>query len=254
MATSPIRVTVFGENIHEQELAQVRAIYPDGMHECIAGFLRRDPQLAARTVTLQQPEHGLTAEVLDATDVLIWWGHAGHHLVADAVVDRIAARVLAGMGLIVLHSGHHAKIFKKLMGHNCDLSWREAGEKERLWFTAPGHPILAGLPGTYIEIEHEEMYGEPFGIPEPQETILISWFQGGEVFRSGATWTRGAGKIFYFRPGHEAYPTYHLPAVQQIITNGVHWAAPSRSHGWGCPQVPAETALEPVVPWGGSTH
>ena len=250
----PVRVTVFGENIHEGTSALVRSIYPQGMHACIAGFLNQDAGILASTVTLQLPEHGLTPAVLETTDVLVWWGHAGHHLVDDAVVNRIHARVLAGMGLIVLHSGHHSKIFKKLMGHNADLSWREAGEKERLWFTAPGHPILAGLPGTYFELEHEEMYGEPFGIPEPQETILISWFQGGEVFRSGATWTRGAGKIFYFRPGHETYPTYHQAPVQRIITNAVHWARPTRTHGWGCPQIPAETALEPVTPWGGSVH
>jgi trehalose utilization protein len=249
-----IRVTVFGENIHEHKNAEVAAIYPKGMHTCIADALNAAGGIAANTVTLQQPEHGLPKAVLAHTDVLVWWGHAGHHLVEDAVVDRVQKRVLAGMGLIVLHSGHHSKIFKRLMGHNCDLSWREAGEKERLWITAPGHPIVAGIEGKYFELEHEEMYGEPFGIPEPEETILISWFAGGEVFRSGATWRRGAGKIFYFRPGHETYPTYHHPTVQRVITNAVRWAKNENSVAWGCPHVPAEQASEPITPWGGSVH
>jgi len=252
--TTPVRVTVFGENVHEHSSPVVAKIYPQGMHTCIADTLNQDAGLRAGTVTLQMPEHGLTQAVLDATDVLFWWGHAAHDQVQDAVVERITARVLAGMGLVVLHSGHHAKIFKKLMGHTCDLHWREAGEKERLWITAPGHPIVAGISGGFFELEHEEMYGEPFGIPEPQETILVSWFQGGEVFRSGATWRRGAGKIFYFRPGHETYPTYHDANVQRILRNAAHWARPEGSHVWGCPQVPAEKALEPITSWGGSVH
>ena len=251
---SNLRVTVWGENIHEHKHPEVRAIYPDGMHTAIAQALGRDPHLSVRTATLQEPEHGLTAEVLNATDVLTWWGHAGHDQVADAVVDRIQQRVLAGMGLIVLHSGHHSKIFKRLMGHNCDLKWREAGERERLWLVAPGHPIAAGFAGDHLDIEHEEMYGEPFGIPEPDETIFISWFQGGEVFRSGATWRRGAGKVFYFRPGHETYPTYHLPAVQRILHNAVLWAQPTGTRAWGCPHIPAHLAPEPLTVQGSSVH
>lgn len=254
MTTPTIRVTVFGENVHEQTNPVVRSIYPEGMHGCIAGFLNQAGGISAQTVTLQQPEHGLTAAVLAATDVLIWWGHAAHDKVEDAVAERVAARVNAGMGLVVLHSGHHSKVFKRLMGTTCDLSWREAGEKERLWIASPGHPIVAGITGTHFEIEHEEMYGEPFGIPEPDETILISWFQGGEVFRSGATWRRGAGKVFYFRPGHETYPTYHLPVVQRVIANGVRWAKPDQAFTWSCQQVPADQALEPVTVWGGSVH
>ncbi len=157
------------------------------------------------------------------------------------------------MGLIVLHSGHHAKVFKRLMGHNCDLSWREAGEKERLWVASPGHPIAAGID-RFFELPHEEMYGEPFGVPEPLETVFISWFQGGEVFRSGLTYRRGAGRIFYFRPGHETYPTYHDPTVQQVLRNAVRWAVPDRRIAWGCPNVPADQAPEQMNPSGGSVH
>jgi trehalose utilization protein len=250
---TPLRVTVWGENVHEKTCPAVAKVYPTGMHTAIAEALNQDAGIRARTATLDQPEHGLSEAVLAETDVLTWWGHAAHGQVADAIVDRVQQRVLAGMGLIVLHSGHHAKIFRRLMGHNCDLQWREAGEKERLWATNPAHPILAGVPPMF-EIAHEEMYGEPFGIPEPDETLLISWFAGGEVFRSGATWRRGAGKVFYFRPGHETYPTYHLPVVQRILRNAAHWAKPDGACAWGCPNVPVGKTLEPIAAFGASVH
>ncbi len=218
-----IKVTVWNEFRHEKSNPKVAAIYPQGIHETIAGFLRAAPDLAVRTATLDEPEHGLTAAVLADTDALIWWGHKAHPEVQDAVVERVHQRVLEGMGLIVLHSAHYSKIFKALMGTTCSLKWREANDKERLWNICPSHPITQGL-GEYFEIPAEEMYGEPFGIPTPDELLFISWFSGGEVFRSGATWQRGHGKVFYFRPGHETYPTYHHPQVQQVITNGVRWA------------------------------
>lgn len=254
MSTKPIRVVVFGENVHEQTSEAVRAVYPNGMHNAIADALNTNPDIKATTVTLQQEEHGLTEEVLANTDVLIWWGHAAHDKVLDSVAERVANHVNGGLGLVVLHSGHHSKPFRRLMGTTCHLSWRECGEKERVWVTSPGHPIAEGIENGYFEIEHEEMYGEPFGIPEPQETVFISWFAGGEVFRSGATWRRGAGKIFYFRPGHEVYPTYHIPIVQRVIANGVRWAKPDLRHKWECPNRPIDKALEPLVEWGGSVH
>lgn len=220
-----IRVTVWNEFLHEQEHEAVKKIYPDGIHNAIARGIA-DDGITVRTATLQEPEHGLTEEVLNDTDVLIWWGHMAHDKVDDAVVERVHRRVLAGMGLIVLHSGHFSKIFRKLMGTTCDLKWREANEKERIWVVNPAHPIAAGLP-EYITLDHEEMYGEHFDIPAPDELIFVSWFEGGEVFRSGCTFYRGQGKIFYFRPGHETFPTYHNPQVLQVIRNGVRWAAPS---------------------------
>jgi len=219
----PTRVTVWGEFRHEKKNPKVAAIYPEGMHETIAGFLRPHTDFTVRTAWLDQPEHGLTDAVLAATDVLIWWGHQAHHDVDDAVVKKVKTRVLEGMGLIALHSAHYSKIFKVLLGTTCSLKWREATDKERLWNINPAHPITQGI-GEYFEIPAEEMYGEPFGIPEPDQLIFISWFTGGEVFRSGATWQRGHGRIFYFRPGHETYPTYHHPQVQRVITNAVRWA------------------------------
>ena len=221
---SEIRVTVWNEFVHEKTNETVKELYPDGMHEAIAGYLRQQPGLSVRTATLDEPEQGLSEEVLADTDVLTWWGHTAHDKVQDEIVDRIQARILEGMGLIVLHSGHMSKIFRRMMGTGCTLKWREAAEKERLWVVNPAHPITQGL-GPYIELPHTEMYGEYFDIPELDELIFISWFEGGEVFRSGATWRRGRGKIFYFRPGHETYPIYHNPEVLKVIDNAVRWAA-----------------------------
>ncbi|HEX6290448.1 MAG TPA: ThuA domain-containing protein [Herpetosiphonaceae bacterium] len=235
-----LNVTVWNEYRHERQNPAVAAIYPDGIHATIAAALG-EHGLEARTATLDEPEHGLSAAVLDATDVLIWWGHGAHGEVRDEVVERVQQRVLDGMGLVVLHSGHFSKIFKRLMGTSCELKWREGDDREVLWVVAPGHPIAAGI-GEGFTIEREEMYGEHFDVPPPEALVLISWFSGGEVFRSGCCYTRGAGKIFYFRPGHETLPTYHHPAVQRVIANAVRWAAPTpgtrRVYGNTPPHVP----------------
>jgi trehalose utilization protein len=220
-----IRVTVWNEFRHEQKDKEIAAIYPEGIHGAIAAGLRELGGFEVRTATLDEPEHGLTTSVLAATDVLVWWGHQAHREVSDEIVDRIQARVLDGMGMVVLHSGHESKIFKKLTGTTCRLKWREADEKERIWVVSPGHPIAEGL-GEYIELEAEEMYGEHFDVPPPDDLVFVSWFVGGEVFRSGLCYHRGAGKIFYFRPGHETYPTYYNPEVRRVIANGVRWASP----------------------------
>jgi trehalose utilization protein len=222
---STIRVTVWNEGRHEKKHDAVRAIYPDGIHSTIAGFLGK-AGFETRTATLDEPEHGLTEKVLAETDVLTWWGHGAHHEVKDEIVDRVAKRVLEGMGLICLHSSHMSKPFLRLMGTSGALKWRAVGERERLWVVNPTHPIAQGLP-EMIEIPHEEMYGEHFDIPVPDALVLIGWFQGGEVFRSGSCWDRGLGKVFYFQPGHETFPVYHQPEIQQVIINAVKWAAPA---------------------------
>jgi trehalose utilization protein len=221
-----IRVTVWNEYRHEKSSEEIAKIYPKGMHEAIATHLSSQDGFEVRTATLDEPEHGLTDEVLAKTDVLTWWGHTAHGEVQDEIVDRVQNRVLDGMGLIVLHSGHFSKIFRRLMGTTCNLKWREAEDRERLWIVEPGHPIVEGF-GEYIEIERTEMYGERFDIPQPDETVFISWFEGGEVFRSGCCYNRGRGRIFYFRPGHETYPIYHNPDVLKVIENAARWAAPS---------------------------
>ena len=239
-----LRVVVWGENVHEHKNPAVGKLYPHGMHRAIADGLRESgDDLDVATATLQEAEHGLTEARLRQTDVLTWWGHMAHDQVSDEVAARVQQRVLEGMGLIVLHSGHYSKVFKRLMGTTCSLCWREADEKERLWVCNPGHPIAAGID-RYFELPAEEMYGEPFGIPSPDEQVFISWFEGGEVFRSGNCWFRGNGRIFYFRPGHETYPTYHNENVRRVIANAVRWARPQGVWMDACPNV--KQSAEPI--------
>ena len=221
-----MKVVVWSENIHEKHMPIVTELYPGGIHGYIASFLGTEEDIEVTTATLDDEECGLTDDVLEDTDVLIWWGHAGHHLVPDGVVDRVQKYVHMGMGLVVLHSGHHSKIFRRLMGTTCNLKWRDEA-RERIWTIAPNHPIAEGIPETFA-LEPEEMYGERFDIPTPDDVIFIGWFNGGEVFRSGCTWTRGNGKIFYFQPGHETNPSFRNEHVQRIIKNGVRWACPVR--------------------------
>ncbi len=228
-----IKVTVWNEFVHEREMENVRAVYPDGIHNCIKDFLQSD-EIEVRTATLDMPESGLTEEVIADTDVMIWWGHCAHDKVPDEIALRVKDAVLKGMGLIVLHSGHHSKPFKLLMGTSCDLQWRE-GDRERIWCTCPNHPIAQGIPESF-ELAAEEMYGEYFTIPKPDDVVFTGWFAGGEVFRSGCTFTRDLGRIFYFQPGHEEYPTFKNEYVRRIIKNAVYWAKPvTRKNKLGSP-------------------
>ncbi|OHE80576.1 MAG: trehalose utilization protein ThuA [Verrucomicrobia bacterium GWF2_62_7] len=236
MNNSKIRVTIWNENIHEQKEPSVRTIYPDGIHGALAKSLAA-PDLEIRTATLDEPEHGLPQTVLDSTDVLLWWGHAAHDKVEDVIVQRVQQRVWEGMGIIVLHSGHMSKIFRALNGTSGKLHWREAGEKERLWVIDPAHPIAAGLP-EHFELPHEEMYGEPFMIAGDAKVIFISWFEGGEVFRSGFTFQRGNGRLFYFRPGHEAFRTYYDANILRVLANAIRWARPTVSMPYPKTHVP----------------
>jgi trehalose utilization protein len=226
---APLNVVVWGENRHEQTEEHVREIYPDGMHETIRAAIEEHlgDAVTVRTATLDEPEHGLTDEVLAGTDVLTWWGHAAHAEVEDAVVERVYRRVLEGMGLVVLHSGHWSKLFVKLMGTTCTLRWRSEHDRELVWTVNPTHPIARGVPSPIV-IPEQEMYGEQFDIPVPDELVFISSFSGGEVFRSGCTFRRGNGKIFYFSPGDQDFPVYHHPDVRRVIANGVEWVAPAR--------------------------
>lgn len=221
-----MRITVWNEFRHEIHNEEVKAIYPNGIHNCIGDFLK-ETGYTVTTATLDEAEHGLTQEVIDNTDVLIWWGHMHHGEVSDEIVKRVTDAVRKGMGMIFLHSAHHSKPFKALMGTTCNLSWREDGDFERVWVVDPSHPITKGID-RYFELAHEETYAEQFDIPAPEQLVFVGWFEGGEVFRSGCCYTRGLGKIFYFQPGHESYPTYHNKNVQTIIKNAVEWAAPIR--------------------------
>jgi len=222
-----LRVTVWNEGVHDKRDRKVMDIYPEGMGKAIAGYLAEQPGIASvRVAELGDKGQGLTDTILAKTDVMTWWGHCAHDQVTDENAAKVKQRVLEGMGLVVLHSGHFSKVFKSLMGTGCDLKWREIGEKERLWVVDPAHPIAEGL-SEYFELPHTEMYGEHFDIPQPDQLVFISWFEGGEVFRSGCCWHRGLGKVFYFRPGHETLPIYHNETVLRVIYNGIRWAAPS---------------------------
>ena len=219
-----IRVTVWNENVHEKEIPEVTKLYPQGIHGELAAYLRTLGDIEVRTATLDDPDCGLTDEVLDNTDVMMWWGHCAHDRVPDEIARKVADRVLLGMGLIVMHSAHYSKPFRLLMGTTCSLRWRD-GDFERVWCTNPGHPIAEGVPPCF-ELETEEMYGEFFDVPQPDEVVFTGWFRGGEVFRSGCCWHRGAGKVFYFQPGHETNTGFKNPHVLRILGNAVHWAKP----------------------------
>ena len=224
-----LRVTIWNENIHEQQKGSVAAtIYPNGMHGAIRELLQNElgSGVEVSTATLEQDEHGLTIEVLENTDVLMWWGHEAHPQVSDEIVQRVYDSVLGGMGLIVLHSAHYSKIFKKLMGTSCSLKWRSSKDRECVWSVNPTHPITKGVADPIV-IPLQEMYGEFFDIPTPNELIFISSFSGGEVFRSGATWRRGLGKVFYFSPGDQDFPVYHHKEIGKVLANAALWAKPT---------------------------
>ncbi len=243
---TPIRVTVWGENHHENRERDREAMaerYPKGMHGAIAAGLTEvlGDSVDVRTAVHQDPEHGLTDEVLANTDVLTWWGHMAHATVDDAVVERVYQRVLGGMGLIALHSAHFSKIFIKLMATSCSLSWRNSRDTELVWTVLPSHPIAQGVPHPLV-IEEQEMYGEFFDIPQPDELVFLSTFSGGEVFRSGCCYRRGLGKVFYFSPGDQDYPVYHHPDIKRVIANAVQWASPTAGASFVPPAVVNEPA------------
>ena len=230
-----IKVTIYNEYCHERTDENVKKIYPGGIHGALKAALESD-ELLIRTVTLDSIREDLTEELLNDTDVIIWWGHMQHDLVPDDIAEMVKNAVLDGMGAIFLHSGHHSKPFRALMGTSCNLTWRENGDREFVWVCNPSHPIARGI-GSYIKLDHEETYGEPFTIPEPDELVFIGNFEGGEVFRAGCCFKRVNGRIFYFQPGHETVPTYYNPDVIRVIKNAVYWAKPEYRAHIDCPNV-----------------
>lgn len=248
-----LRVTIWNEGVHERTNEAVAKVYPEGLGGQIAKGLAGMAGVASvRQVELASPAQGLDAETLDLTDVLVWWGHMAHHEVTEENAERVRQRVLNGMGFVVLHSACQSKPFMRLMGTTCAVRWREwqgIGERERIWTVDPAHPITEGLP-PHFEVPRAEMYGEHFDIPQPDEQVFISWFQGGEVFRSGCCWHRGRGKVFYFRPGHETFPVYHDATVLRVIYNGVKWAAPAPAAGKGAYLGGQSVNVEPLEDMG----
>lgn len=242
-----IKVTVWNEFVHEKTNNKCAELYPSGIHGAIAEFLGKEEDIEVHTATLDDPECGLTDEVLACTDVLIWWGHAAHAKVPDEIALRVRDAVQRGMGMIFLHSSHNSKPFKLLMGTVGNLSWRESKDFERLWVLTHNHPITADLP-DYIELPHEETYAEPFGIPEPDELLMIGWYSGGEVFRSACTFKRNNGRIFYFQPGHETFPTFYDQNIQKVIKNAVRWANPVfKAEKIGFPCIKSTNSLSEIL-------
>ena len=241
-----IRVLIWNEYLHERTKEEVKAIYPQGIHNAIAEFLGAEEDIIVSTATLDDENNGITKEKLDETDVLIWWGHMAHGKVTDETARLVRDAVLSGMGAIFLHSAHHSKPFRTLMGTSCNLTWRESEDREVLWVVEPAHPITRGID-RYFTLDHEETYGEPFTIPTPDKLLLLANYSGGEVFRAGCLYERGNGKVFYFQPGHETFPTYKVPEVQLIIKNAVRFLAPMYREQIGCPHVRKITDSEPYV-------
>ena len=221
-----IRVTIWNEFRHEKTKEHVKALYPNGLHAVIGEFLSENDDIEVTLAALDDEDQGLPDEVLNNTDVLIWWGHTAHKEVKDELAEKIRTRVYIGrMGFIALHSAHKSKPFMKIVGTNGNLQWGR-NQKEVVWNLMPSHPIAYGIPDHFL-IEEEELYSEPFYIPCPDALVFGSWFEDGNIFRSGACFLRGAGKVFYFQPGHETCKSFFNPYVRRIITNAVYWAQPS---------------------------
>jgi trehalose utilization protein len=225
-----IRVTIFCEH-NQDRYEPVKSVYPDGMHAAIAGAYDEESGFRVTIATQDMPEHGLSKEVLNETDVLIWWSHIDNNLLSDAVANEVCKRVVRdGMGFVALHSACYSKPWQRLLGIEYEAGeWGRfrtmpKGEKERLWVVTPGHAICEGI-GDCIEIPQDEMYGEPMLMPDPDKLLFIAWWEGGDVCRSGTLFERGRGKIFGFTPGHETFPIYYQPEIRQVLRNAARFLA-----------------------------
>ena len=217
-----IRVTFWHEFRHEKTSEVVKAIYPDGLHAYLKSQLECD-DIEITLAALDDPNQGITDELLENTDVLMWWGHMAHKEVDDELVEKIRQRVYSGMGFLPLHSAHHSKPFQRIIGCTGNLRWGR-NQKAIVWNLAPWHPIAKGVPMSFQITE--ELYSEPFYIPKPDDIVFATWFEDGNIFRGGITYRRGLGKIFYFHTGHESVESLKDENVQRIIKNAIYWCAP----------------------------
>lgn len=177
----PIRITIFNEFVHEKT-ERIAKVYPQGIHGAIAEKLSALGDYEITFATLDMPENGLSEDVLNRTDVLIWWGHCRHDAVLDEVAEHVKNRVLAGMGFIPLHSAHLCKPFKLLMGTVCRSKWRENDEKERIWVIEPSHPHRGGTSRIHRAADGGDIRRAALRSLKPDDLIFISWFSGGEAF------------------------------------------------------------------------
>jgi trehalose utilization protein len=186
-----LKVTIYNEGVHEKKEAAIAEIYPEGIHGQLKKVL--SDEFDVTTYTLETVNE-ITTEVLNNTDVLLWWGHMAHSEVKDELVERVKNRVYNdGMGFLPIHSAHHSKPFRAILGTTGNLAWGR-DQKAIVWNLNPTHPIAAGIP-QHFEL-FEELYAEPFFIPKPDDLIFGTWYEDGNIFRGGCTLTRGLGKIF----------------------------------------------------------
>ncbi len=209
-----------------------KRVYPNDIRGAVAEGLKPLQGWEIVTATITDPEQGVSAESLKKTDVLIWWGHARHNEVTDENVARIVSRVKDnGMGFIALHSSHFAKALKKLLGTRC--AWKdyvEDGSSVRMIVKDKQHPIVQGI--SDFTLPQTERYTKPFEVPPPESLVLdgIYTLPNGatEQSRQALVWTIGKGKVLYFQPGHETYPTFFDETVRKILRNAVEWMAPKK--------------------------
>lgn len=204
-------------------------VYPNDINAAIAEGLKPLKGWEVQAVSINDPDQGLPDDLLNSASALIWWGHQRHGDVKDELVAKIKTRVTEeGMGFIATHSAHYSKALKAILGTPCGWSYyTDDGAKLDMVVKAPTHPICKGVKD--FTIPHTERYGDPFQCPTP-ETVLFDGIytmkdDKTEHCLQGFTWTIGKGRVMYFQPGHEGYPIYFMPEVQQIFRNGVQWVA-----------------------------
>lgn len=222
-----MRVVVWSEGeVHGHEATG----YPEGMPAAIADAVRGIPEAQVEIASIDDADQGVPDERLRQADVLLWWSHMRHEDLLSATVDRVVSAVEHGLGLVALHSAISSPVFRRLVGTTGGFGGWRHGDREVLWTVDPSHPICRGVEFPVV-MPQQEMYSEPANLPTPDELVFISSFSGGEVFRSGITYRRGVGRIFYFSPGHEEYPVFLHPGVRGILANATSWAARDRVAG-----------------------
>ena len=99
-----------------QKSRMIHSVYPEGLMAPVIHALQQDPAIEVTYTTLYDPDYGLPEELLERTDVLIWWAHISHQAIPDWLSQKIVERIWKGMGFIALHSAHKAKPFLCILG------------------------------------------------------------------------------------------------------------------------------------------
>lgn len=217
--TRPVRVRIWCEG------TAPRSVYPDDIDGALADVLGRQAGLVVSRGRLTDLQAGLSDQVLDASDALVWWGHLRHDAVPDDRALAVVKRVREGrLGFVALYAACGSKPFRQMMSMPCEPgSWREDGRPEFVSIKAPDHPIARGI--APFTISKTDMFSEPFAVPEPETVVFVSSWQKGETLRSGLTWTIGKGRVAYLRTGPDNYPVLFHPSIRQAIANSVRWVS-----------------------------